>query len=150
MPKYVIGPVKETPPGAKRDVRVGGLSIAVFNVDGAFYALNNRCPHQGAPLFKGTLCGRIDSTGPGEYIYDPQKTLVRCVWHGWEFDLATGKSWFDPERKRIKPYPVSVESGETIAEHDPASGSSRIPGPYVAETFPVSIEDDYLVVEVAK
>ena len=76
MPKYVIGPVKETPPGSKKDVRVGGLSIAVFNVDGAFYALNNRCPHQGAPLFKGTLCGRIDATGPGEYEYDPQKTLA--------------------------------------------------------------------------
>ena len=150
MPKYVIGPVAETPPGSKKDVRVGGLSIAVFNVDGSFYALNNRCPHQGAPLFKGSLCGRIESNGPGDYQYDPQKTLVRCAWHGWEFDLATGKSWFDPERKRIKPYPVNVESGEDIVANGSPSGATRIPGPYVAETFQIRVEDDYLVVEVAK
>ena len=52
---------------------------------------------------------------------------MRCPWHAWEFDLRTGRSWFDPERTRVKAYPVEVEH---------------------AETFPVSVEDDYVVVEL--
>lgn len=62
---------------------------------------------------------------------------MRCSWHGWEFDLRTGKSWCDPRRVRVKNYAVSVEPGTRLVE-----------GPYVAETFPVSVEGEYVVIEV--
>jgi len=64
--------------------------------------------------------------------------MLRCLWHGWEFDLRTGQSWFDPRQVRVRSYPVSVEPD------DPG----RARGPYIAETYPVTIEAQYLVVEV--
>ena len=63
--------------------------------------------------------------------------MLRCPWHGWEFDIRNGQSWFDPKRFRIRSYPVVVESGAELHK-----------GPYVAETFPVHIEDNYVIVEV--
>lgn len=136
MAKYVVGRVKDAPPGTQREIRIGDLSIGLFNVDGSYRALLNRCPHRGAPLVRGTLVGQLESTCPGEYTYNPAKSFVRCVWHGWEFDLTNGRSWVDPERKRVRPYPVTVEH--------------RTPGPYAAETFPVSVEDDYIVIEIGR
>jgi 3-phenylpropionate/trans-cinnamate dioxygenase ferredoxin subunit len=62
--------------------------------------------------------------------------LLRCAWHGWEFDMRTGQSWFDPKRVKVRTYPVVIEDGETLAK-----------GPYVAETFPVHVEDSYVIVE---
>jgi 3-phenylpropionate/trans-cinnamate dioxygenase ferredoxin subunit len=62
--------------------------------------------------------------------------LLRCAWHGWEFDMRNGQSWFDPQRVKIRTYPVVIEDGETLAK-----------GPYVAETFPVHVEDSYVIVE---
>ena len=53
-----------------------------------------------------------------------------------EFDMRNGQSWFDPARVKIRTYPVVIEDGETLAK-----------GPYVAETFPVHIEDSYVIVE---
>ena len=150
MAKFFVGTVKETPPGTRRIVTVNDLSIAVFNVSGRYYAVLNRCPHQGAPLGKGYVVGRIESSCPGEYDYEPNDSFVKCVWHGWEFELSSGKSWFDPKRTRVRPYPVSVEHGETVLEGVGAAKDGRVPGPYLATTFPVSVEDDYVVVEVGK
>jgi 3-phenylpropionate/trans-cinnamate dioxygenase ferredoxin subunit len=62
--------------------------------------------------------------------------LLRCPWHGWEFDVRTGQSWFDPAHMRVRRYPVTV-----------AQGASREPGPYRAETYPVTVEQQVLVVE---
>ena len=74
---------------------------------------------------------------PGEYRYSRRGEIIRCPWHGWEFDIRTGTSWCDPQRLRVRQYEVAVEPGAQVVE-----------GPYVAETFPVSVEDDYVVVEV--
>jgi hypothetical protein len=63
--------------------------------------------------------------------------MLRCAWHGWEFDMRTGQSYFDPQHTRIRSYPVEIEDGEALAK-----------GPYVAETFPVTIEESYVLVEV--
>jgi 3-phenylpropionate/trans-cinnamate dioxygenase ferredoxin subunit len=62
--------------------------------------------------------------------------MVRCPWHGWEFDLRTGRSWFDPERTRVRSYPVTVHRGV-------------VEGPYRAETYAVTRgQDDELVIEL--
>jgi nitrite reductase/ring-hydroxylating ferredoxin subunit len=70
-----VAAVSEIPPGTGREVTAAGRIIAVFNVDGQFYALDGICPHAGGPLGRGTLHGSI----------------VTCPWHGWQFDVTCGK-----------------------------------------------------------
>jgi len=136
MPKHIIAPVSEIPVGARKVITVDGRAIVVFNVDGEFFALNNRCPHKGGSLCHGRLSGRIEASEPGEYRYSAAREIIRCPWHQWEFDIRTGKSWCDPARLRVRTHAVSIEPGASLVE-----------GPYTAETFPVSVENDYVVVE---
>jgi nitrite reductase/ring-hydroxylating ferredoxin subunit len=139
MASHVVARADEIPPGGRKIVEVAGRSIAVFNLDGEYHALRNRCPHQGGPLCEGQLLGAIGSSGPGEYDYARPGELIRCPWHGWEFDIRTGQSWFDPERTRVKSYAVDVRPGPGLIE-----------GPYVAETYPASVQDAYVVIELGR
>jgi len=136
MSKHVVAPVDEIPPGGRKLVNAGGRAVVVFNLGGEFFALSNRCPHKGGSLCHGRLTGLVQSSQPGEYDYSRLGEIIRCPWHSWEFDIRTGKSWCDPQRLRVRNYAVSVEAGTTLVE-----------GSYVAETFPVSVENDYVVVE---
>ena len=148
MGRYVVASVDEMPPGARRIVEIAGRSIGIFNVRGDFFALRNRCPHQGGPLCVGPLGGFVSSSGPGDYALSRQGEILRCPWHGWEFDIRTGQSWFDPKRVRVRSYEVSIESIQPISNPTLASAGEREMGPYVAETFPVTIEHRHVVVEV--
>ena len=62
MSKHVVATVSEIPPGQRKLVTVRGRSIAVFNLDGEFYGLFNRCPHQGGPMCEGILTGLIETS----------------------------------------------------------------------------------------
>ncbi len=146
--KYVVARVDEIPPGGRKIVEVAGRSIGLFNLDGEFYALRNRCPHQGGPLCQGLLLGIVHGGRPGEFFYEPRRAILACPWHGWEFDIRTGQSLCDPVRLRTRRYPVSVESGQRLLAAGESPVPSRVRGPYVAETYPVSVEGLYLVVEV--
>ncbi|MDE2515142.1 MAG: Rieske 2Fe-2S domain-containing protein [Rhodospirillales bacterium] len=137
MSKHVVATLRELPPGSRKRVMVRGRPIAVFNLAGTLYGLLDRCPHQGGSLCAGVLTGLVESDNPGEYRFTRQGEIVRCPWHGWEFDIRTGQSWCDPSRVRAKSYPVEV-----------APGTSLVEGPYVAETVRVSVEEDYVVVDV--
>ncbi len=106
--KFVVGRADEIPPGGRKIVRVAGRSIGVFNVDGEFYAIRNRCPHQGAALCEGKLWGVLKSDVPGSFEYDGTKEIIACISHGWEFSLKTGQSWCDPQRLRVRSYQVSA------------------------------------------
>ncbi|QHW34866.1 Rieske (2Fe-2S) protein [Paenibacillus rhizovicinus] len=132
MARHVVGKVAEIPAGTRRMVVVEGRPIGVFNVNGTYYALKNSCPHQGAPLCLGTVTGMTLPSAPGEYNYGREGEIVRCPWHGWEFDIATGKSIFDPHKCLVKTYDVTVEAGEV---------------PEV-ETYPVFVESGSVVVHV--
>jgi nitrite reductase/ring-hydroxylating ferredoxin subunit len=141
---YVVARVGEIPPGGRKIVEVAGRSIGVFNVGGAFFALRNRCPHQGGPLCQGRLSGAVVSSHPGEYEYVRDGEILRCPWHGWEFDVRTGRSWFDPTRLRVRTYEVTIEphspDDRAVADSDT--------GLYEAETYDVTIEQDQVVVHV--
>lgn len=147
MARYIVATADEIPPGGRKIVTVAGRSIGVFNIGGEFFALRNRCPHQGGPLCEGKTWGMLFARVPGELEYTRAGEILTCAWHGWEFDIRTGRSWCDPERLRVRAYAVSVESGERVADAAPVAG--KVPGPYVAETYPVVTEEQYLVVEVA-
>ena len=179
--KFIVGPVDEIPPGGRKIVRVAGRSIGVFNVGGRFYAIRNRCPHQGAALCEGKLWGVLKADVPGNFQYDASKEILACPWHGWEFSVKTGQSWCEPKRLRVRRYDVSVEDRtaleldapvaaedtvkiKTVVAGKPAPAADEPPardpeapapgmvkGPYVVETFPVSVEGGYLylVIDVA-
>ena len=136
MAAHAVATVDEIPPGERKLVDVRGRAIVVYNIDGEFFALNNRCPHRGGSLFDGIQTGLVQSNEPGQYRLSRRGEMVKCPWHGWEFDIRTGKSWCDPARLRVRQYPVSVRPGADLVE-----------GPYLAETFPVRLEDNYVVVE---
>jgi 3-phenylpropionate/trans-cinnamate dioxygenase ferredoxin subunit len=136
MAEHVVAPVDEIPPGTRKLVEVGGRAVVVFNLGGEFYALNNRCPHRGGSLFHGIQTGLVESHEPGEYCYSRPGEMVKCPWHGWEFDIRTGQSWCDPTRVRIRQYQVAVKPGTELVE-----------GPHMAESFPVRVENNYVVIE---
>jgi len=136
MAVHVVAAVAEIPPGTRKLVDAGGRAVVVFNLGGEFFALANRCPHRGGSLYHGIQTGLVESKEPGQYCYSRPGEMVKCPWHGWEFDIRTGKSWCDPDKVKARRYGVSVEKGAKLIE-----------GPYVAETFRVSVENDYVVVE---
>ncbi len=105
--------VDELPPGERRIVELDGRSIGVFNVAGRFYALHNRCPHRGAALCAGRVVGTTVSTPERRFAYVREGEIVRCAWHGWEFDITTGQAIVDP-KVRARTYPVSVEDDEVV------------------------------------
>ena len=114
--RHVIDSVAGLPPGSSRVVEVNGRSIGVFNDDGRLYAIRNVCPHHGAPLCRGKVTGRMLPSRPHVYEYSAEaaERVLRCPWHGFEFRIADGRSITDPERMRVKTYPVEVEGGEVV------------------------------------
>ena len=137
MARHVVAPASEIAPGTCKIVSIAGRSIGVFNVKDEFFALINRCPHEGAPLCIGPILGRFTADRPGDYRLERHGEMLRCPWHGWEFDIKTGQSWCHPESVKARTYEVEVVPGETLAK-----------GPFVAETVPVSVEQNYVVVEL--
>ena len=136
MPRHVVAKAAEIPPGSRKLVKVGEREIVILNVKGELFALSDKCPHKGASLSRGKLTGAVMSSVPGTYQYSRASEILRCPWHGWEFDVRTGRSWCDPQRMRLMNYAVTVEPGAKLVE-----------GLYTAESFPVAVEDDYVVVE---
>jgi nitrite reductase/ring-hydroxylating ferredoxin subunit len=137
MSRHVVAKAAEVLPGTCKLVAAKGREIGMFNVGGKFYALANTCPHRGGSLCQGRITGLVQSSGPGDYRLIRDGEFVRCPWHGWEFEIATGQSYCDPKSLRIRQFEVEVTPGDEL-----------IKGPYVAESFPVSVEEDYLVVEI--
>ncbi|MCC6180178.1 MAG: Rieske (2Fe-2S) protein [Chloroflexi bacterium] len=135
MSRYVVGRVSELPPGARRIVDANGRSIGVFNVKGHYYALLNRCPHQAAPLCRGAIKGMTMPSAPGEYVWAREGEILRCPWHGWEFDITNGRSIYNPHRMRVRTYEVTVE----------ASGSATDDEDERVETYPVTVEDGIVI-----
>ena len=99
--KLVVGTINDLRPGecARFELR-DGEELAVYNVDGEFYATGNFCPHKGAPLSDGVLCGHV----------------IECGLHGWQFDVRTGECLTVTET--IKTYPLKIEDGVISVELD--------------------------------
>jgi len=130
--RHVVCRVEELPPGQRKIIEVDNKSIGVFNIGGQFYALRNVCPHQFAPLCEGRITGTRLPSEVGEYKWGMDGQIIRCPWHGWEFDITTGKSIFNPHRVRVKSYEVVVESGEN--DENPA-----------VEKYDVEVEQEMIV-----
>jgi len=89
----------ECPPGTIRQIDLEETAIALANVDGKFYAINNTCLHEGGPLGDGDLSG----------------CTVTCPWHAWEYDVTTGKLLNNPA-EGVQSYPVEVRGDDIFVD----------------------------------
>jgi nitrite reductase/ring-hydroxylating ferredoxin subunit len=133
--RFVVARLADFPTDSRRVVRVGGREIGVFRAADRFYAVRNRCPHQGGPLCVGRVFPRIVSEAPGRFELADGAPLIVCPWHGWQYDMESGQS-YAPGDPHVRSYGVTVERGSELVE-----------GPYVVETFPVTVEEEYVVLE---
>ena len=86
--------------------------MGVVKTAQGFYAVRNRCPHQGADICAGTVGGTMVASAPQEYEYRDGTLVVACPWHRWEFELATGDSFGKVTNKNLVTYAVEVEDDE--------------------------------------
>ena len=91
-----VATVQDVPAGTARQVMVNGRAVALVNVNGSFYALDDTCPHRGAPLSDGDLEGQE----------------LCCPWHGARFDVTTGSALCPPARSGVTAYKVQVVGDE--------------------------------------
>ena len=96
-----VAMASEIAPGQGQVVDAAGRTLALFNVDGRFYAVDNACAHRGGPLGEGDLEG----------------TIVRCPWHAWRWDVTTGANVNNPA-VRVACFRVTVEDGAVLVDLD--------------------------------
>lgn len=92
---HYVAKLSQLSPGECMSVEAGRHGVALFNVGGRIYALNNTCPHAGGPLGEGLLDGQI----------------VECPWHGWRYDVTTGERPENPVFK-VACYKVEIEGDD--------------------------------------
>jgi len=92
-----IAKLSEIGPGSSKAIKIGDKSIAIFNIDGKFYAVDETCPHQGGPLAEGAV----------------EELTVRCPWHGAIFSLETGEGIAGPCGNGVRHYDTKV-SGDDL------------------------------------
>jgi nitrite reductase (NADH) small subunit len=113
MPKVTVCRADDLPPGERLIVEVEGRSIGVFNVNGEFFALHNGCPHMGGPVCLGRVGGTAMPTQEYRYTYGREGQILRCAWHGWEFDIKTGRALAD-RTKKVRTYATDLEEGDVV------------------------------------
>lgn len=89
----------DVPEGQIREFQVSGKAVAIANVAGKLFAINSVCLHHGGPLGEGDLEGSV----------------VSCPWHGWQYDVTTGKLVQEPESS-VQCYPVEVRDGSIFVD----------------------------------
>ena len=102
MAELTVGPVEELPPGEVKIVRAGELAIGVYNLNGEYYAIEDRCSHDDGPLAEGD--------------WDPEACVVVCPRHGSRFDLETGIPMSLPAFEAVRTFPVSVRDGVVVVD----------------------------------
>jgi nitrite reductase (NADH) small subunit len=100
MPFTKAATIDEIPAGQAKQVSVQGKTLALFNLNGTFYAIDNECPHRNGPLAEGFVEG----------------TEVVCPWHGARFDICTGANLSPPARQGVRSYKVQVVGQDVEVE----------------------------------
>lgn len=96
--RYFVAETGGIPPGKARVVKVGRIYVAVFNVEGKFYAIKDFCPHMGDPLSRGSLDG----------------TTITCPSHAWKFDLKTCVCLKGDDEISLRTFDTTVEDGKIV------------------------------------
>jgi len=99
MKEYLLGTLDDLPEGKGRAYKAGNATVAVFRRNGKVFAVANKCVHKGASLCEGEL--------------SEDGTVIRCPWHNWPFDLATGQNCLD-NSERLRIYEVKMQGDQVI------------------------------------
>jgi len=134
--KHVVARVSDFEGTDRKLVEVKGRPVVIFKLGEDWFGMLNRCPHQGGSLCAGKLISWVESDAPGEFRMSREGEILRCPWHGWEFDIRTGENCARPGKYRSRQFGVSVVTKEEAEE----VGN--------LEKFDVSQEGDFVVVEM--
>ncbi len=116
--EYHICCKEDVPVGQMRTYTVKNFPVVVVHSKkGEFYAIYGFCPHQRSLLGQGILGGLTEAGGPGEeFSYSREGEIIRCAWHGFDYDVTTGSCLTAPEKLRVKTYPVVIKGQEVYLE----------------------------------
>ena len=118
MREVIIGSVSEFSDPGRKIIGFEGFEVAIFKLDGEFFAYLNQCPHMGGPACQGKMIAKVeeiiadDRTSKG-MAFSKTKLHVACPWHGFEFDIRTGVHPGNP-RARLRKIDVAVSEGEVM------------------------------------
>ena len=99
----------EVPASGPLIVTVNNIELGIYRVGSELVALRNACPHQAAPICKGRVSGTTLPSSVYEYRFGREGEILQCPWHGWEFDMKTGRHLVSQSRAAIRRYPLEVE-----------------------------------------
>ncbi len=113
MSDVALAKVVEVPePGeGALHLTVGDVPIGLFRVGEDIVAWRDVCPHAAAPVCRGVVGGTLLTSKVYEYRYGRDQEVLRCPWHGWEFDLVDGKHLAEGSAVRLRSYPLRIEDG---------------------------------------
>ena len=115
-----IGRAEDFPLDELHIVEAGTRSIGVVRRgDGTVNAVRNWCPHKGAAVCKTKLSGTMIPGPPGTLEWGHEGEIVRCPWHGFEFDIRTGKRPYSDSTMRLRVYPARIANGEILVDMSP-------------------------------
>jgi nitrite reductase (NADH) small subunit len=108
--KHEVGRIGDFAPGSITIVEIDSRSIGIINGAGKLYAVLNVCPHALAPVCEGRLTGTVLPSDPGTAVWGMENRILRCPWHGYEYDLEDGgRTVFTTFKARVRMFPVTVE-----------------------------------------
>lgn len=120
MASIFVGNRAELDDGRRVMIRWEGREVCVFGHGSRFHAFENKCLHQGGPVAEGVVIGKVECVLDEEKRtlgerFSATETHLVCPWHGWEYDLETGRSVTDPARG-LRPFPVTVDGQNVYVE----------------------------------
>lgn len=125
-----LGHVDEFDQGKITTRELDGRSVGVFRDGDAFYGMLNLCPHRAAPVCQGIITGTMLPSDPGEVVYGLDGLVLRCPWHGWEFDVRDGTSIGPVDRRNLTMFAVERDGDELFGSlkrgtrQDPAEAAT--------------------------
>lgn len=116
MAEYSAGMAEDFADGDRKVVVCGDVEVGVFRLDGEFFAWHNRCAHRAGPVCQGRIMKRVLETldaekGVREQSYDESRLHIVCPWHGYEYDIKTGRHPAD-DKVRLRKADLLVRDGE--------------------------------------
>lgn len=114
--KYAVCTLNQLQTGKPFITKVRDIEVGIYLENEKVYAVRNMCPHKLAPVCEGIVGGTMLPSEPCEYQFGLAGQVIKCPWHGWEFDLVTGKSLFGISDRKVKTYATTIENDQVLIE----------------------------------
>jgi nitrite reductase (NADH) small subunit len=125
-----VGTLEDFAEDSITTIEIEDRSIGIVNAGGEIYAVLNVCPHALAPICEGRLTGTFVPSDPGTAVWGMQNRILRCPWHGFEYDLANhGQTVFTTFKARVRMFPVTIADGSVSVDVPQARSAVGISAP---------------------